>query len=118
MREPALVDQRVLVGGDGTEIVLGGECLVHRGEAVERDLGAGVEAGVGQARPPVLEHGVVLDVAAEAGQLAREAGVLGAPVLLKRLVGEPFGPRRHADTRDHAPNLVEAPLLFNQPFGM
>ena len=47
--EAALVDQRVLVGRDRAEVVLGGERVVHRVEAVERDLGAGVEAGIGQA---------------------------------------------------------------------
>ena len=116
--EPALVDQRVLVGGDGAEVVLGGECVVHRGEAVERDLGARVEAGIGQERPPLAEDRVILDVAAEAGQRTCEAGVLGAPVLLERGVGEPFGPRGHADARDHDANLDEPSLLFNQPFGM
>ena len=116
--EATLVDQRVLIRGDGAEIVLGGECVVHRGEAVERDLGAGIETRIGQQRPALAEDGMVLDVAAEARQLPRKARVLGAPMLLKRRVCEPRGPRGHADARDHMRNLAQPPLLFNQPFGM
>ena len=85
---------------DRPPVVLRVECVVHRLERVERELGAGVEAGVGQERPAVGEQRVVLHVPAEAGE-----GPGHAACSVAQCAWSPRSrarrPRRHPDPDDH-----------------